>query len=62
MTLDASKIEAIKADIIASTENNKIACERARGIAHKHGVSTRSVGDIINELGIRIHDCGLGCF
>lgn len=62
MTLDASKIEAIKADIIASTENNKIACERARGIAQKHGVSTRSVGDIINELGIRIHDCGFGCF
>lgn len=62
MTVETHNTEAIKADILASTENNKIACERARGIAHKHGVSTRTVGNLINEMGIKIHDCGLGCF
>ena len=54
--------EELKAEILQYTENNKIACERARGLAHKHGVSTRAVGAAIDALNIKIYDCGLGCF
>ncbi|MBK5210930.1 MAG: hypothetical protein JJE36_01175 [Coriobacteriia bacterium] len=52
----------LKKDILESTEDGRIQCESARGLAHKYGVSTKSVGAMIDEMDIRVYDCGLGCF
>ena len=60
--VQSAQIETLKNEILTAAKDNKINCERARGIAHKQGVSTRVVGDLINELNIKIYDCGLGCF
>lgn len=60
--VDLEISEELKAEILQYTENNKIPCERARSLAHKHGVSTRIVGAAIDALNIKIYDCGLGCF
>ena len=52
----------LKKDILENTEDGHIRCESARGLAHKYGVSTKSVGAMIDEMDIRVYDCGLGCF
>ncbi|MDO4581791.1 MAG: hypothetical protein Q4B96_04310 [Bacillota bacterium] len=39
-----------------------ISCERARAFAAEQGLELRFVGYALDELGLRITDCGLGCF
>lgn len=54
--------EEVLNDIKERAKDHKIDCEVARGIAHKHGVSVRSVGNAIDALDIKVKHCGLGCF
>jgi hypothetical protein len=40
----------------------KISCSQALAIAREAKVSTREVGDLLNELKIKVKSCQLGCF
>ncbi len=39
-----------------------IACETARSVAAKLGIRTRQMGKLLDFLGIKVRNCGLGCF
>jgi hypothetical protein len=51
-------IEKVK----ARTKSNKIGCKTAMKIAEEEQVTTKQVGEILNELKIKIVSCQLGCF
>ena len=42
--------------------NNKISCEKVFKISEELGVSKKEIGQIVNELEIKIHSCQIGCF
>ncbi len=51
-------IERVKAE----SKNGKIACRQALKIASEADMSPKAVGDVLNELKIKIMTCQLGCF
>jgi hypothetical protein len=42
--------------------NNKISCENVFRISEELGISKKEIGQILNELDIKIHSCQIGCF
>ena len=52
----------LKKEILKASENGRIKCVEALAIAKKLKVPTRKVGKAIDDLGIKIIDCQLGCF
>jgi hypothetical protein len=52
----------LKAMLMAKQKEGKITCEEACEIADENGVSRAKVGSLLDELGIRIMACQLGCF
>lgn len=54
--------EKVKKAILEASPDGRIPCTVARKIAEQHGVSVRFVGNKINELGVKIYACELGCF
>lgn len=55
------KQEYIDAVLEASNEG-RIACERARKLAEELGISKTLMGAAVDVAGVRVVDCGLGCF
>ena len=53
---------ALAEEMRASLVNGRLPCAIAFKIAKKLKVSPRTVGDMANELGIKIASCQLGCF
>ncbi|MBI4286647.1 MAG: hypothetical protein HY670_12230 [Chloroflexi bacterium] len=49
-------------ELKAAVRDNHVTCAVAWEIAGRHKVSKQHVGDILNQLRIRITDCQLGCF
>lgn len=56
------KREELKEKIRAAAVNSRIACAVACKLAEETNVSPREVGQLINELEIKIVQCQLGCF
>ncbi len=56
-----NKEEVIK-KLLATAVNDKISCTEAREIMEEHKVPHGQMGDICDEVGIKIHGCELGCF
>ena len=52
----------LEKEITGIAEDGRIKCAQALGIARKTGIPPKDVGDAINELGIKITSCQLGCF
>ena len=52
----------LKNEILKASENGRIKCAEALAIAKKLKVPTRKVGETMDELGIKIIQCQLGCF
>ncbi|MGA8830192.1 MAG: hypothetical protein ACLPVO_13220 [Desulfomonilaceae bacterium] len=52
----------IKEFILTRSPNNKMSCREAFEIAEQTGVSRKRIGQILNELEIKVHSCQLGCF
>lgn len=52
----------LKGEIEASLVNGKLPCAVAFRIAEKLKISPRQVGDMANELKVKIASCQLGCF
>ncbi|MBO8126284.1 MAG: hypothetical protein H0Z38_03500 [Firmicutes bacterium] len=59
MTVDYDKI---KEKVLENAKNGKLACKVAFKIADELNIPPRKVGDVANELEIKIAGCQLGCF
>jgi hypothetical protein len=54
--------EDIKTTIKAAAPEGKIACAAAFRLAEELGLSRKDLGELLNELKIKIAHCQLGCF
>jgi hypothetical protein len=54
--------EDIKTRIKAAAPEGKIACAAAFRLAEELGLSRKDLGELLNELRIKIAHCQLGCF
>jgi hypothetical protein len=54
--------EEVKARIQAAAPEGKMACPVAFRLADELGLSRQELGDLLNELRIKITQCQLGCF
>jgi hypothetical protein len=54
--------EDLKNKIRAAAADGKIPCAAAFRLADDLGISRRRMGEILNELKIKIIQCQLGCF
>lgn len=55
-------IKDIEKALLTYSEDKKIPCASARKIAEDLKVPYSQVGQVANQLGIRIKECELGCF
>ncbi|MCX5863164.1 MAG: hypothetical protein WCG29_08540 [Desulfomonile sp.] len=42
--------------------NGRISCKTALKLADQTGAPRQKLGSLLNEMGIKIHSCQLGCF
>jgi hypothetical protein len=54
--------EELKVKIKAAAPEGKIACAVAFRLAEELGLSRKNLGEMLNELKIKIIQCQLGCF
>ena len=54
--------EELKARIRAAAPEDRIPCARAFLLAEELGLSRKDLGELLNELRIKIIQCQLGCF
>lgn len=54
--------EEIIAKVKEAAKDGKISCAMAFKIARENKISTKEVGDLLNQLKIKISNCQLGCF
>ncbi len=57
--MDRKKLEET---IKEKSKNGKIPCAVCFQIAEDFGISKREMGKILNEIGVKIGQCQLGCF
>lgn len=48
--------------IIAISKDGRVACEPARKLAEDLGISKTLMGAAADKAGLKVVDCGLGCF
>ncbi len=58
----AANNEEIAAKVKEKAKDNKINCKTALNLANEFGVPPKTIGDVCNDLKIKIHNCQLGCF
>jgi hypothetical protein len=56
------KEEEIVAKLKEASKEGKIACAVAQKIAGENKVPMKKVGDLLNQMKIKITQCQLGCF
>ena len=54
--------EQVRGMITEKQSNGRISCKAAFDIAEQAGIPRRKIGQIIDEMKIKIHSCQLGCF
>jgi len=54
--------EKIKDKIRAAAPEGRIPCATAMSLAEEFGISRKEMGELLNELRIKITQCQLGCF
>ena len=57
--MDRKKLEAA---IVGKAKEGKIPCALCFKIAEEHGISRQEIGEVLNQLKIKISQCQLGCF
>lgn len=58
--MDPKVLAAVKA--AAEAGGGKLSCGKAWALAEEFQVPRKAIGEIANELGIKIKECQLGCF
>ena len=57
--MDKTKVtEKVK----ALSKNGKISCKQALKLAEEEGISSRDLGNLLNEIKVKVASCQLGCF
>ena len=56
------KEDEIVAKLKEAAREGKITCTMAQKIAMENKISMKQVGDMLNQLKIKISQCQLGCF
>ena len=54
--------EDVKTRIKAAAPEGKIPCAAAFRLAEELGISRKELGNLLNDMRIRISQCQLGCF
>ena len=54
--------EILVEKIKAQTKNGKISCRQALKLASELDVPSKEIGELLNELKIKVMGCQLGCF
>ena len=54
--------ENITAKLKEAAKDGKISCTLAQKIAIDNKISMKEVGNLLNKMKIKIHQCQLGCF
>ena len=57
--MDRKKLEEA---IMGKAKEGKILCALCFKVAEEHGISKREMGQILNQMKIKISQCQLGCF
>lgn len=57
--MDRKKLEET---ILGKSKDGKLPCAACFKIAEDFGISKKEMGEILNEINIRITQCQLGCF
>ncbi len=60
--MSSHKKNLIARNIIAAAKENRLPCAAGHAIAKRLGVRSRDVGDVADELKVKISKCQLGCF
>jgi hypothetical protein len=55
-------VKEVKARIQAAAPNGRIPCAAAFQLAEELGLTRSRLGELLNELNIKINQCQLGCF
>jgi hypothetical protein len=55
-------IQEVKAKIQAAAPNGRIPCAAAFKLSEELGLTRSRLGELLNELNIKIIQCQLGCF
>ncbi|MFH1147189.1 MAG: hypothetical protein V1736_05715 [Pseudomonadota bacterium] len=56
------KMEELKETILAAAPDKRVSCAVALKMAKEANVSPKEIGRLLNELGVKIIQCRLGCF
>ncbi len=48
--------------VMKKQSDKRISCETAMEVAEEAGVPPSNIGRLLNDMGIKIHSCQLGCF
>jgi len=48
--------------IMKKQSDQRISCKAAMEVADETGAPRAKIGRLLNEMGIKIHSCQLGCF
>lgn len=56
------EIDDVKKILLEKSLNQKISCVQVFEIADSVGWPKKKLGDLLNEMGIKIGACQLGCF
>ncbi len=54
--------QELKVQIDNEQSDGRISCSTALELAKKAGVAPARVGRLLNDMGIKVHSCQLGCF
>lgn len=54
--------EAVMEKIRTHVKDGRIACKQALKIAEEEQIASKAVGELLNEMKIKVTSCQLGCF
>jgi len=57
--MDRKKLEEV---VKKKAKDGKLPCAVCFNIAEEFGISKREMGEILNEMNVKISQCQLGCF
>ena len=60
--ISEDKKTILKKKIVAASREGRLRCPSAMAIANSLGINSKEVGEVADELDIKIASCQLGCF
>ena len=54
--------EKLTQKVKSLSKDGKISCKQSLKLAEEEGISSRELGELLNELKVKVMGCQLGCF